>query len=326
MDVGYILRRAWSITWRHKALWLFGFLVGLGTASTRFGMASVRWDLVVEELPAQVQGPVLDFVNSPYVVIAVVLLAVLELAAGVGLMLLNGLGRAGLVHQARAAEEYGVTVLKGGWLAGKRHIRSVFVIRLLLGLPTGIVILAGALPSMVTLFLSIGQESDLAMVGGLGAGFLRLTCGAPAWFVAALLSLPLGLLQRLAVRACVLEDLDARGSLMLAWEMLREHPGKIALVWFILFGVSAGVLLLLGVPLGAAWLLLLTVARLTLLASPLLSVALTLLVGLLAWLVSIFVVGVAETFSSTTWTLAYRELTGMGRTGEEDNLVGGLSI
>ncbi len=33
MDYGYILDRAWRITWAHKTLWLFAFLAGLGAVS-----------------------------------------------------------------------------------------------------------------------------------------------------------------------------------------------------------------------------------------------------------------------------------------------------
>jgi hypothetical protein len=320
MDVGYVLRRTRSITWRQKALWLFGFLVSLGTTSTRLGVARIQWNLVVEELPSEVQGPLLDFVNGPYVAIAVAILVVLALAVGLGLMLLNGLGRIGLVHQARAAEEYGIVVLKGGWMAAKRYLWTVFFIRLLLGLPVAVVILIGLIPSIVTWLFTVGQDPELAVLGILGTELFRLTCSAPAWGVAALLSIPIGLLQRLAVRACVLEHLDTRGSCVRAWEILREHLGEVVLVWVILFGLGAGVVLLLGLPLGVVWLLFLTTARMTIVFSPLLSIGLTLLLGLVAWLVSILIVGVTETFSSALWTLAYRELTGLGRTGEEEDL------
>jgi hypothetical protein len=44
---------------------------------------------------------------------------------------------------------------------------------------------------------------------------------------------------------------------------------------------------------------------------------LALAIGLLVWLVGAAVTGVAETFSSAAWTLAYRDLTGLGLTGEE---------
>jgi hypothetical protein len=317
MDVGYVLHRARSIAWQHKALWAFGFLVGLGTAGTRAGMARIPWDLAVEELPPEVQGPILDLVASPYLASALVLLALLGLAAGAGLMVLNTLGRIGLVHQTRAAEEYGVVVLKGGWLAGKRHLSTVLIIRLLLGVPMAVIILAGATPAFVTWLLTVGQDPELAVLGILGSEIFRLTCSAPAWCTAAVLSIPIGLVQRLAVRACVLEHLDARGSFARAWEMIREHTGGVALVWAILLGLGTCVLLLIGLPLAVVWLLFLTTARMTVIFSSLLSIGLTLLLGLVTWLVATLIVGVTEAFSSVTWTLAYREMTGMGRTGEE---------
>ena len=31
MDYGKVLGRAWEITWRWKALWILGFLAGLGS-------------------------------------------------------------------------------------------------------------------------------------------------------------------------------------------------------------------------------------------------------------------------------------------------------
>jgi hypothetical protein len=61
----------------------------------------------------------------------------------------------------------------------------------------------------------------------------------------------------------------------------------------------------------------LALVLLTAIISPLLYIALTLIVGLLAWLVGSAANSVAETFLSAAWTLAYRELAGMGLTGEE---------
>ena len=40
MDLGYVLRRAWEVTWRNKVLWLFSFLVSLGMVGRRVGIAS----------------------------------------------------------------------------------------------------------------------------------------------------------------------------------------------------------------------------------------------------------------------------------------------
>jgi hypothetical protein len=124
-------------------------------------------------------------------------------------------------------------------------------------------------------------------------------------------------LQRVAVRACVLEKLGVRVSIARAWSVSRENLGWLALVWLILSLISAGVVIVVGLPLVVMWWLLFSTAWLAMFFSPLFSVALLLLLGLAAWLAASAIGGVLETFSSATWTLAYRELTGMGRTGEE---------
>jgi hypothetical protein len=44
---------------------------------------------------------------------------------------------------------------------------------------------------------------------------------------------------------------------------------------------------------------------------------LILIIGLVMWLVGTALNGVMVTFTSAVWTLAYRELTGLGLTGEQ---------
>ena len=133
IDLGYVLRRAWEITWRHKVLWLFGFLVSLGTMGARLGVSGSRWEQPARELLLEVQRDIADFVNVTYFVAAVAVLALLVIAVvGFGLALLNALGRAALVDQVRAAEDRGRVGLRSGGQAGRRHIWSVFLIRLLI--------------------------------------------------------------------------------------------------------------------------------------------------------------------------------------------------
>jgi len=121
----------------------------------------------------------------------------------------------------------------------------------------------------------------------------------------------------LSIRVCVFEKLGVRASIIRAWEILRENLGWLALVWLVLAAANAGVMVLVGFPLAVVWWLLFSTAWLAMFFSPLFSVILLLLIGLAVWLVASVIGGVVETFSSATWTLAYRELTGMGRTGEE---------
>jgi hypothetical protein len=323
MDLGYVIRRAWQITWQHKALWLFGFLVGLELAmvGARLGVSGIQWERAVQELPPDVQRPTVDFLDSSYVGVAAAAFAVVGFLISVGLALLGALGRTALVNQVRSAEDYDVVILKGGWRAGKRHLWRVFFIRLLLGLPVAVVTLTSVLPIVATRLLTAGHERlEVVLVGVLAIQFLSLACFAPALCLVALLSIPLGVLRRLSVRACVLEGLGVRGSITRAWVMLREYVGALALTWLALTGIGIGVILLIGLPLVLLVVSLLTVVWLILFISPLLSVALVLVIGLLTWLVVTAAGGVVETFFSAAWTLAYRELIGMGRTGEETAL------
>ncbi|MCP4539131.1 MAG: hypothetical protein GY832_18500 [Chloroflexi bacterium] len=317
MDLFYVFRRAWEITRRHKALWLFGFLVSLGTVSTRFGSGSTRWEQLSRELPPEVQPIVSDFLASPYLPILVVFFALLGLAIGVGLALLGTLGRVALVDQTRAAEDRGAVSLRDGWQAGRRHLWPVFFIRLLLGLPAGVVTLVGALPMLGTALLVAGQDRPEVVIPGIVAvEFALFACFVPAVCLAVLLSLPFSLLQRLAVRACVLQEYDVRQSITRAWTMLRAHLASLDVIWLILLGVGIGVMVVVILPMVLVAMTLVTAALLTVLVSPLLFTVLTLLIGVLAWLVGAAVYSVVETFSSAVWTLAYRDLTGLGLTGE----------
>jgi hypothetical protein len=320
MDLAYVLRRAWEITRRHKPLWLFGFLVSLGTVSARFSTSGSRWEQLSRDLPPEVQPAVSDFLASPYFTVLVVFLVLLGLVISVGLVLLGALGRAALVDQTQAAEDRGAISLRDGWQAGRRHLWPVFVIRLLLGLPVAAVTLAGALPMLGMALALAGQEQPGMVVPGiLAVEFALFACFLPGVCLAVLFSVPFSLLQRLAVRACVLQGDGVRQSIARAWTMLRAHLGALALVWLILLGVSISVMLVIFLPLALAAMTLVTAALLTTLVSPLLFAALALLIGVLAWLVGAAVNSVVETFSSTVWTLAYRDLVGLGLTGEVES-------
>ena len=317
MDLGYILRRAWEIARRRKRLWLFGFLVSLGTVSARFSVNTVRWEQLARQLPPDVQPAVTEFLASPYFGVVTVLLALLGIAVAVGLALMGALGRAALVAQAQAAENRGAVSLRDGWRTGLRCLWPVFLIRLLLGLPMIVVMLVGALPMLTGALLLAGQERlEVVLPGILAVESTLFVCLLPAVCLAVLLAVPCGMLQRLAVRANVLRGYGARQSIIHAWTLLREHPGPLALVWLILLVVGAGVMLVVILPLALASMALVTAALLTVLVSPLLFSVLALLIGLGTWLLGAALTGIVETFVSAVWTLAYRDMVGLGRTGE----------
>lgn len=318
IDLGYVLRRAWEITRRHKSLWLFGFCAGLGAMGLRLGVGGVRWERPAAWLPPEAQRALVAFAHGPYAWIAWAALALLALGMGLGLALLSALGHAALVDGARVAEERDRVSLRAGWQAGKRYLWPVLWVRLLFGLPVAAVTLAGALPALVTaLLISDQTRPEVVFPGALAFEFLLFGCLAPAVCLAVLLSVPLGVLQRLAVRACVLEGPGVCGSIRRAGALAREHLGSLALAWLALWGIGVGVWLVTVLPLLLMALPLLGIAVVAAFVSPLAFFVLSLAGGLALWLVGAALNGVAETFFSAAWTLVYRELTGAGLTGEE---------
>lgn len=320
MDLSYVLRRAWEILWRHKTLWLFGFIVSLGTVGARASVGSRGvWERAARELPPELERITLDFLSSPYLVVATVALALLAVVVSTGLTLLGALGRAALVDQVRAAEEHGVVELRAGWRAGTHHLWLVFLLRLLFGLPVALVTLVGILPATIGILVALveRQRPELAIASLFLMPLTIIACLIPAVCLAVLLSAPLNVLLRLATRSCVLEGRSVRDGIARAWMMLREHIGLMTLLWAVQLLATIVTMIVVGLPLMAVGFGLLAVALVTSLVSLLLSIALALVAGLLMWLVGAAIYGVVETYASTMWTLAYRELTGLGLTGEQ---------
>jgi hypothetical protein len=317
IDLTYILRRAGEITRRHKALWLLGFLTSLGGVGLRLATGGGGGGrALLEHAPPQLQRLVADMGSGFYAASLVV-----GLALSLALMVLNALGQAGLVDQIRAAEERDAVDLRRGWEKGRERLWPVFLIRLLLSLPAVGAVLVGALPSLgaalLTVLMTTSQERPQIVIPGILALELTLfTCLLPTMGVAIALSIPLGVLQRLAVCACVLQGRDVRDSIARAWRTLRAHIGSLAALWMVSLLIALLVILLLGLP----FLLLLIVAMATVwvtaLFSPLLFAGATFALGIGAWLAVAAGGGVLATFNASVWTLAYRELTGMGLTGD----------
>jgi len=317
MDLGYILRRAWEVTWRHKVLWLFGFLVALGSGT--LAQSNVNYKSTTGELPPEVQHTIYEFVTSPYFVVAIVALVLLGIVIGLVLAFVGALGRAALVDQVREAEEDGTPSASAGFQAGRQHTWPVFLIRFLLRLPVGMLILVGAVPTLVGVFSMVSSlrpgaspSSDILLT--LGSTF---ACLFPTVCLALLLSIPLGVLERLSIRACVLEGRPLGESFRRGWSVLTDNLGAIALLWLILVGIGIGVALVVGLPLAMVSFVVLVPVLLTTIFSSILAVALMFVVSLVVWLIGAAIRSVAETFTSATWTLAYRELTGLGLTGEK---------
>jgi len=312
IDHPYVVRRAWQMTWRNRSLWLFGFLASLS------GLLRFDARTTAARLPLEVQRQIAAALQGPHAELAIAALVFLLLLISFTLAVLGALGRGALIEQANHIENMGAPAAAlAGLQAGKSHTWQVLVILFLLGLPASSVMAVGSasyIASAYALYLSPGPTPDLAAFTETAARFLA--CFLPALLLGLFLAVPLCALQRLAVRACVLEDRTIGGSVRRAWELAQSHLGALLVLWLILAGIGAGLTVTLGCPTGLLILGLLIPSRLLRSTTPSAQVALCGM-SLLLRLAGAAVVGVMETFLSASWTLAYRELTGLGRTGEE---------
>jgi hypothetical protein len=314
LDLAYILRRAWQIPWNHRLLWLFGACVGMGAAAGRAGLGNRGVGAQVMPDPPAFLVYVMPgtFVVSrhPLVIGGIVMLAA-EMA--LGLWWLESLGRVGLVHQAGQVEDIGVAKWKSAWLACRRWVWEVFALRLLLAVPVVIIAGLGLVPALGSaLYVSrlYGQAAPASLRPLLAP--LVLACISPTVCLGMLLSIPANILLRLAVRVCILEGLSWRESAARAWAILRQRPAWVILLWIIQAAITMLVVVVVGAPLVLLTIASSSVALALGLISPTLRLAVSLLSAFMIWVASVVVHGVLEAHLSTMWTVAFREMEGLG--------------
>jgi hypothetical protein len=177
-----------------------------------------------------------------------------------------------------------------------------------LGLPSFIIIMAGLaafLASFIPLVSRAGlRDAERLFAGGMLASLFL--CFLPACCLGILLDIPLRVLETLSIRALVLEDRGVWGSIRRGWNIFTSNLGDVVVVWLIFFLIGIGVFVIVGLPLAAIAFAAILPLALMAVSSPIFIVPLV-LVGILLGLVGAAIRGVVEAYSSSVWTLAYRQ-------------------
>jgi hypothetical protein len=295
MNFGKVLSRAAEITWRWKVLWVFGFLVSLSEGWSQVG-SRANW---VEErgvtIPPEIGGLLIS-------------LACVGILIAIAVWVLSVIGRGALIGGVQQVEEEGSTDLGRAWRVGVSRFWTLFGISLLTGLPVFILVIfliATFLgPILAEVGISVGREAPTGIFG------LSFLCGAPLCCFTVVAGIVLSQIKIYADRAAVVEGLGWIDAFRRGWEMLRDNLGSTVVLWLIFFAIGLVLLFVVG-----GGILVLSLPFLGLLASadPGLWMAIPIACGgLLAMVIGAIVGSVVETFSSTTWTLAYREMIGVG--------------
>jgi hypothetical protein len=218
-----------------------------------------------------------------------------------------------------------MTLRQGFRLGWSRTSWRLFLINLLASLPAilavGLLLLLG-----IVVFLAIyngNQQAAIAsIVGSIGILFLVI-------FVVAILSIFLRLLRHFAWRVCALENVGVGESFRRGFQMARENWKSVGVMWLVMVGLGIvwAVVSVIAFIVTAPLVLVTGVVGLLVAAIPaLLAGGLTslLLHGWLPWIIGmvfalplfsviafspwLLLTGWQTVFTSTVWTLVYREL------------------
>lgn len=234
-----------------------------------------------------------------------------------------------LIKMVDQYEETGerLTFRKGFRLGWSRTAWRLFLINLVIDLPVVIVLGFLLILAFTPLFLWGTGVTSVGVVGTVGAIGLFFI-----WVLAVIaVSAVLNLLKHFFGRACAIEDLGVIESIRRGFWVVRGNLKDVVLMWLIILGISIGWSIVMIPVVLLAGLLALLVGGVaffifaglgSLLAS---GVTPWIIAGVLAFPIFLlvflapvgFVVGLRETFVSSTWTLTYREATALERLDPE---------
>jgi len=302
MDYFDILKRAWKVTWKYKALWVLGFFVGAGGSS---GGSSYQ-----SSANSGSGSPGGELFSRPEMWIAENLAIVVALAAVLGIFvlvmwILSIAAQGGLVHLVNEAEENRDVRLREGWSVGFKYWGRTFMIGFVLSLPFVVllVVMAAIFGASIVGLIAAGtsDSSGAAAVGGVSA----LCCGLPI-FIALIVGagLVIGIVSSLAIRYGVLQDVTFGQAIKKGWQDLWGKRGAF-IFWLVMllpgfaYGAVTGVVAaIFAVP-----------AVLLIIAEKVVSgVAILVLLALVLMIPG----AIYGTFVSAAWTVFFRRMNGIG--------------
>ncbi|MBN1219447.1 MAG: hypothetical protein JXM69_11000 [Anaerolineae bacterium] len=337
MDYMALIKRAFQITIKYRALWIFGFFLALCSASGSGGGGSGGGggtppptgegggngfegvELLFESLLTSTN----IWLIIGGIVAAVLCLILILIVIGV---IVRAVTRTSLIGMVDQIEETGDVTIKEGWRIGwSKRAWRIFLIGLIIGVPLAVIFITLLLVALSPLLLIFLENTALTVLGIVATIGLFLL-----WILAVIIvGIVVSPFQELAWRYTVIREMGAIESLKASYALIRQNLKEVAIV----------VLLLIGVGIGWA-----VVSIILSLIVVLLALVVGVIPGLLAYLVTqtwwmgvlvggllfmvmmilplTFAQGLYLIFQSTLWTLSFREWTLTGRLSIESGLTG----
>ena len=238
MDYLDLLKRAWTITWQYRPLWLFGFFLALCSSG---GGGNIR-------LPGNSFGgdfgdgsslPNLDKLSiEPGLILAIIGAALCLFLLLIALQILVPvIARTALIGMVDKIETNGEIMIRDGWQFGwSARAWRLFLLNLLVGVPMFIIAVSLIIVALLPLLLFITEERSLIILGVA----LTVVIFLFVLLVLFLLRLIIAPFQEIAWRRTVLEERGVLDSARQAITLVRAHLKEIVLLYLVMFAVGFG--------------------------------------------------------------------------------------
>jgi hypothetical protein len=281
-------------------LWILGFLASLGQGGAS-GNGSYTTDRSDWGGRYGIRVP-------PEIIGVLVAIGCVILLIAIGVWVVSVIARGGLIAGVQQVEEEGSTNLLAAWRGGRSRFWTLFGISILTGLPILVLVVGGVAMLALLIFGTVGvfETSEAAGITGILASVL---CGGTVCCGTFLLAIVLDQIRVYAERAAVLEGLGWLDAFKRGWDVLRSNLGPTLLYWAIVFVLG---LVFAGVIFGSLAVVIAPLVAVFGSVEPGLWMVAPICLGGLVGIVVFSLIGsVLTTFTSATWTLAYREFIGL---------------
>jgi len=332
-----ILKRALNITINYRALWIFGILLALtsgsgssngggSNSSSPNGDPNFNWQNPFGEFPQL--SPELA---NMWIGIAIGLACLLLISILIG-AIARYVSETALIRMVEEHENSGeqLTIRQGFRLGWSRAAWKMFLMDLLVVVSFVTVFVLLLALAALPLLVWLTENTPLQVIGTLvSAGSILLLV-----FAAIVAGLAITLIMIFARRACSLENLGVRASLRRGYEMVKQRLGDLVMMGVMMFGI------------GLLWIIVtIPVIIAIIIVAALIAGLPALLAGSIAgfftqgttpWIVAaivgapIFLIAVIipgaliggwqKVFSSSAWTLTYREALALEQIKVNDEL------
>jgi len=237
-----VITRSFRLFRQHKSFWLLGILMAL-CGQSEYGFSAnynqrgpaptTSGSTPAPELPDFLNNDTFTtlFANIGPIIAGIVFFSIISWTV---FTLLGWFIHGALIHMIATADQEQVPSWRAGFQRSRQQVGPLFVMQLLIALP-GFVLLIIALllfvPTFITVFRAISSEASPDPTAILTPLLGGLFCFLPLVLIVALVQLVLFMIQRLAARYCVLEQLGARESLRQGWRLFRKNIGYSILTW-----------------------------------------------------------------------------------------------